>query len=123
MPVEFETYDPDDESQRLEFTEESNAYEVVQFLAEHPTQGFTPKEISEGTDVPRNSVGVTLSRLEDRGLVRHKQPYWAIGDDDRLAAYTGMAHGVEAAQSRFGDEDWGDWQDTAVDPRGRDDGE
>lgn len=122
MPVEFESYDPDDD-QQLEFTEGSNAYKILQFLDKYPTQGFTPKEISDETGVPHNSVGVTLSRLENRDLVRHKEPYWAIGSDDRIAAYTGMRYGLEAAGDRFGDEDWGDWQETAVDPRGQEDGE
>jgi DNA-binding transcriptional ArsR family regulator len=123
MPIEFDSYEPSEGDQRLEFREGSNAYAVVQFLAAHPEQGFTPKEISEETGIPRNSVGVTLSRLEDRGLVRHKEPYWAIGEDDRLAAYAGMRHGLQAATDRFGDEDWGDWEATAVDPRVSDDDE
>jgi len=121
VPVDFEAYDPDEETRRLEFTDGSNAYEIVRFLAKHPERGFTPKEISEATGTARNSVGVTLSRLEDRGLVRHKEPYWAIGEDDRLAAYTGMHIGVQAATDRFGDEEWGDWEETAVDPRGQKD--
>lgn len=123
MPVEFEPYDPDDGGPRLELSEDSNAYKILSFLAGHPETGFTPREVSEETDVPRNSVGVTLSRLEERDLVRHKEPYWAIGDDDRLASYAGMLHGTRAAAERFGDEDWGDWQETAVDPRNPDDGE
>jgi len=122
VPVEFDSYDPDGETKRLEFTAGSNAYEILQFLAERPDQGFTPKEIAEGTDIPRNSVGVTLSRLEARHLVRHKEPYWAIAEDDRLAGFAGVIHGLEAAEDRFGEEDWGDWEETAVDPRGTDDG-
>jgi hypothetical protein len=122
MPVEFESYDPEGQGQRLSFTEGSNAYAVLEFLARHPESGFTPKEIAEETGVPRNSVGATLSRLEDRSLVRHKEPYWAIGEDDRLAAFAGALHGTAAAQDRFGDEDWGEWQKTAVDPRQAEDG-
>lgn len=115
MPVDFKSYDPNDHS--LQLTEGSNAHTILTFLADHPAQGFTPKEISDATDLPRGSVGTTLSRLHDRGLVRHKEPYWAIGDDDRLASYGAMIHGVEAAEERFGDDDFGDWQETAVDPR------
>jgi DNA-binding transcriptional ArsR family regulator len=123
MPIKFESYEPDEDSPRLELTEGSNAYEILQFLAAHPETGFKPKEISDETGVPRNSVGVTLSRLEDRNLVRHKEPYWAIGEDDRLAAYGAMVQGTKTARDRFGDEEWGDWQETAVDPRGHDDGD
>lgn len=120
MPVDFETYDPDDARERgLRLTEGSNAYEILQFLAAHPEQGFTPKEIGEETGVPRGSVGTTLARLEERDLVRHKEPYWAIGDDERLGAYGAMVHGLDAAADRFGEEDWGDWKPLAVDPRTR----
>lgn len=126
MPVDFETYDPDENPRGggLRLTEGSNAYEILQFLAAHPGQGFTPKEIGEATGVPRGSVGTTLVRLEERELARHKEPYWAIGDDDRLGAYAAMIHGLDAAEDRFGDEDWGDWRAHAVDPRTQDtDGE
>jgi len=116
MPIKFDEYDPDS-GDGLRLTGGSNAHRVLQFLANQPEQGFTPKEISEETEVPRGSVGTTLVRLEKRDLVRHKKPYWAIGDDDRLAAYESMLHGVEAAGDRFGDESWGEWQETAVDPR------
>lgn len=115
MPVNFEHFDPEEGGYRL--TEGSNAFEILRFLAAHPEQGFTPKEVSDHTGVPRGSVGVTLSRLEDRDLVRHKEPYWAIARDDRIAAYSGMLHGVDAVEDRFGDEEWGDWEETAEDPR------
>lgn len=121
MPVDFEQYDPDGERAGLQLTEDSNAYAVLEFLADHPGQGFTPKEISEHTGIPRGSVGTTLSRLEDRQLVRHKEPYWAIGTDDRLATYAGMIHGLDAADARFDDDEWEDWEQTAVDPRSWDD--
>jgi hypothetical protein len=120
MPVEFDSYDPDDGDTRLQFTADSNAFKILEFLASHPETGFKPKEISERTGVTHNSVGATLSRLEAQNLVRHKAPYWAIADDDRLGAFTAMIHGTAAAQDRFGDEDWGEWQETAVDPRDHD---
>lgn len=115
IPVDFRTYDPDPDGSSLHLTPDSNAYAVLEFLASHPDQGFTPKEITEATGVPRGSVGTTLSRLRERDLVRHKEPYWAIGDDDRLGAYSAMKHGLETAEDR--EDDWGDWEETAVDPR------
>lgn len=120
MPVDFREYDPDGETGGLHLREGSNAYRILEFLAGHPEQGFTPKEISEATDVPRGSVGATLTRLRERDLVRHKEPYWAIGEDDRVAAYAGMAHGLAAAEDRLGADDWGDVEETAVDPRSAD---
>jgi DNA-binding transcriptional ArsR family regulator len=117
MPVDFEQYAADEGSAEVRLTEDSNAYVILRFLADHPGTGFTPKEISERADVPRGSVGTTLARLEERELVRHEEPYWTIGEDDKLAAYASMLHGIAAAESRFGDDDWGDWEETAVDPR------
>lgn len=117
MPVDFQSYDPDNGDTGFQLTEDSNAYTILEFLAEHPDTGFTPKEISEHTDVPRGSVGTTLARLEERKLVEHKEPYWAIGDDDRLAAYEGILGGLEAIEDRHGDDEWEGWEETAVDPR------
>jgi MarR family transcriptional regulator, temperature-dependent positive regulator of motility len=84
MPVQFDEYD--DEHGRMDLSEGTNAHTILVFLAENPTHGYSPKEIAEATGVNRGSVGPTLSRLEDRDLVRHKGEVWAIGDDDRLAA-------------------------------------
>jgi hypothetical protein len=48
------------------------------------------------TGVPRGSVGPTLQRLRERGLVRHREPYWAVAEDDRIATYESMLRGMEA---------------------------
>lgn len=116
MPVTFDEYEPDDEG-FLTVEEGSNAYMILDFLATNPDTGYTPKEIHEATDIPRGSVGTTLSRLEDHGLVRHKEPYWAIADEDRLAAYEGIQHGLDAATDRFPPEEREEWLEHAVDPR------
>lgn len=116
MPVDFEAYVPDDGGQPR-IVEGTNAHVILQFLAERPGLGFTPKEIAEATDVPRGSVGTTLARLEEDDLVRHKEPYWSVREDDRLGAYAAMLHGLEAAEDRFEDDDWRGWRDHAVDPR------
>lgn len=117
MPVDFAEYDPDEDGSGFRLTEGTNAYDILQFLSNHPDQGYTPKEISQATNIPRGSVGTTLARLEERDLVRHKEPYWAIGDDDRLAAYEGMLHSLEGIEDRYGDDNWEGWEETAVDPR------
>jgi DNA-binding transcriptional ArsR family regulator len=117
MPVDFEAYTPD-EDEGIRPVEGSNALAILRFLAAEPGVGFTPKEVAEATGLPRGSVGPTLSRLEASDLVRHKEPYWAIAEDDRLGAYAAMLHGLESAEDEFGDDDWGDWQASAVDPRG-----
>lgn len=122
MPVDFETYTPGEDG-GLRLVKGSNAHAILQFLAEHPGTGFTPKEIADSTDMPRGSVGTTLARLEENDLVRHKEPYWSLGEDDRLGAYAAMIHGLGTAQDRFGDDDWSGWEARAVDPRGTDTGD
>lgn len=118
MPVDFA-----DDEWALRLREGTNAYRILGFLGAHPDQGFTSKEISDATDVPRGSVGATLSRLGERDLVRHKEPYWAIGEDDRLAAYAGAVYGLGAAEDRFRGDEWGEVEETAVDPRTGDGGD
>jgi predicted transcriptional regulator len=87
----------------------------MRFLAAHPSQAFTQSEIRDATDVKAGSISVVLSRLEDRGLVRHKGNYWALGDADEVAAYSGLYQSTRAANDRFGGEDMDEWLDHAVD--------
>lgn len=103
MPVEFADYDPQPTDFRWVRDPESNPYRILTFLSAHPGTGFTPKELADATDVPRGSVGTTLSRLEEQGLVRHKEPYWAVVEDDRLGAFEGMLVSTETEIER---EDW-----------------
>jgi DNA-binding IclR family transcriptional regulator len=66
-------------------------------LTEHDDKAFTQTEIHEATDINRGSVGAVLSRLEDRGLVRHRGRYWAVGEDDRLASYAAQTQASSAS--------------------------
>jgi DNA-binding transcriptional ArsR family regulator len=117
MPVEFEKYRESTDSEEFDWTlsEGSNAHRILAFLAKHPEQGFTPKEIHEATDVARGSVGKTLQRLEERQLVRHAEPYWAIGDDDRVGTYLGMLSSIETIAEREGTEEYEEWRRAAND--------
>lgn len=89
MPVNADRLD-DGPEEAFEFGEGTQPYRILHFLAEHADKAFTQTEIHEGTGINRSSVGVVLSRLAERGLVKHKGKYWTIGDDDRLAAYAGQ---------------------------------
>ena len=86
MPISIDQFD-DGPDEALEIRDGTNQYEILRFLATNDEQAFTQSEIHEATDVPRGSVGVVLSRLEDRGLVRHRGRYWAVAADDRLASF------------------------------------
>lgn len=111
MPIQFDTYEA--EKGQMDLSEGSNAHTILTFLVEHPEHGFTPAEIHDATEIAYGSVGPTLKRLEERGLVRHKAPYWAIGHDDHLATYAGMQSTITAIEERFGAEDPDDWLENA----------
>ena len=116
MPVEFDAYDPS--QGRVDLGEGTNAHRILSFLFEHAGLGFTPKEIHESTGVARGSVGPTLRRLAEHGLVRHKGVYWSAVDDDRLAAIASVALSMDAVEERFGEDGYGrdpDWADDLPD--------
>ncbi|WP_336328730.1 helix-turn-helix domain-containing protein [Halovenus sp. HT40] len=82
-----------------------NSITILNFLAANDEQAFTQPEIHEATDIPRGSVSVVLSRLEDRGLVRHRGRYWAITDDkDRLQSAYRLHRRHETADDQYGEE-------------------
>lgn len=106
MPVKFDEYEAASDDLDWALNPSSNAYAILSFLAEHPETGFSPAEIHEGTDIPRGSVGTTLRRLEDRGLVRHKEPFWAV-DSRGIEAYEAVLRSLEAVETST-TYDWGD---------------
>jgi predicted transcriptional regulator of viral defense system len=114
MPIDIETFESSPED-RLQQSGETNADRVMGFLATHPDQAFTQSEIRDATGVKAGSISVVLSRLEDRGLVRHKGNYWALGEADDMAAYTSMVESTRAANDRFGEENMEEWLEHAVD--------
>ncbi|WP_148414629.1 helix-turn-helix domain-containing protein [Haloferax sp. KTX1] len=113
MTIDTETFESSPED-RLLHSGETNADRVMRFLATHPEQAFTQSEIRDATDVKAGSISVVLSRPEDRGLVRHKGNYWALGEVDDVAAYASMLESTRAANDRFGEEDIEEWLEHAV---------
>lgn len=106
MPVEFDEHEPTSGDLDWAVDPGSNAHVILSFLAEHPETGFTPKEIHERTEIPRGSVGTTLRRLEERGLVRHKEPYWAA-DRRGIEAIEAVLQSLEAVETST-TYDWGE---------------
>lgn len=108
MPIDIDRFEEAPE-ESLQAGGPTNAERILSFLAANPERAFTPKEIHERTDVPRGSVGVVLSRLEEREQVRHRGEYWAIeADADVGKTLAGLAT-ARAASERFGTEDPEDW--------------
>ena len=96
MPISIDNFE-DVPGGALDIQEGTQPHRILQFLAQHDTQAFTQTEIHEATDIKRGSVGAVLSRLEDRGLVRHRGRYWAIAEDDRLASYAAQTQASSAS--------------------------
>lgn len=86
MPISIDQFD-EEPADVLDIQEGTQPYRVLRFLATNSEQAFTQTEIHEATGIKRGSVGAVLSRLDDRGLVRHRGRYWAVAEDDRLASY------------------------------------
>lgn len=108
MPIDIEQFE-EDAVDTLRAGGRTNAEEILSFLASSPEKAYTPKEVHEATGVARGSVGVVLSRLEERGLVRHRGEYWAIADVDDLGKTRSALRTARAATDRFGPEDPDEW--------------
>ncbi|GAA0283846.1 MarR family transcriptional regulator [Halobacterium noricense] len=104
MPIGIDRFE-DDRSDALDVREGTQPHRILRFLAANDDQAFTQTELHEATGIKRGSVGAALSRLEDRGLVRHRGRYWAIGNDDRLASYAAQ---TAASSSSTTDDYYGD---------------
>lgn len=104
MPIsidKFESHDPDD---RL-----TNAERVLRFLARNPDKAYKAVEIAEATDVHGNSIHPVLNRLKARGLVRHREPYWAVGRLDAVADAFVFQSSADFLDDRLGPESREEW--------------
>ncbi|ACV12697.1 conserved hypothetical protein [Halorhabdus utahensis DSM 12940] len=104
MPIQL---DPDDDTETPRVKPGTNAQALLAALLDHPDMGFTPKELSELTDVPHTSVHKTLSRMRERGLVRKIDSYWAVADDV-AASEVASAVSLQSIQETYGDDAYGD---------------
>lgn len=104
MPIsidEFESHDPE--------KQETNAERVVRFLARNRDKAYKAIEIAEATDVNENSIHPVLNRLEERGLVRHREPYWAIGDLEAVRDAIVFSSTAEFLDEALGPESREEW--------------
>ena len=87
------------------FEERNDTERIVRFLDENDDRAWKAATIAERLEVDPNVVSAILSRLKERGLVRHKRPYWAITDDEeRLRAAYRLHRHHDAADERYGEE-------------------
>lgn len=75
------------------------------FLDKHDDRAWKAATIAEQLELETDAVSAILSRLKERGLVRHKRPYWAITDDEEQlqSAYRLHRH-YETADEQYGQE-------------------
>lgn len=120
MPIskdEFQTIDEDGEP-LLDLSADTTQGKLYRFLVSNAEQAFRQRELVDAVDVPKGSVGPTLKRLERRGLVEHRDQYWAIADAEHAVVSAGIhsAATADALDGGFSDEDIERWMETAVDP-------
>lgn len=99
MPIEADTLRAT-ELTTLPVRPDTNEHALLAFLIEHRDLAFTPKELSEATDVTYGSIYPTLQRLEAKGLVENVDQYWMAVEDDRVAAQTASLLGWRALADR-----------------------
>lgn len=112
MAIDIETFESTPESELRELT---NPEKVLQFLVANDDKAFKAAEIADGADVNENSISTVLTRLEDRGLVRHKGEYWAIGEPERIRSFEKYRRATERLNDRYGSEDKDEWRRFAPD--------
>lgn len=96
---EFENADAD------EFKERNDTEQIVLFLDEHDDRAWKAATIAQQLELETDAVSAILSRLKERGLVRHKRPYWAITDDEeRLQSAYRLHRHYETADEQYGTE-------------------
>src|SRR6056297_970540 len=96
---EFENADDD------EFGEQNDTERIVVFLDENDDRAWKAATIADRLGLDTDAVSAILSRLKERGLVRHKRPYWAITDDEeRLHSAYRLHRHHETADEQYGEE-------------------
>jgi len=99
-----------------ELAELSTPDRVLGVLLAHDDQAFEAREIASRTGLDAGAVSTALTRLKDRGLVKHKATYWAVtGDQDRLADYSGYERATALFNEQLGEEDRDAWREHAPD--------
>ncbi|WP_255197745.1 helix-turn-helix domain-containing protein [Halorarius litoreus] len=116
MPISIDEFDKHDSG-----TEQpTNAERVLRFLLDNREQAFKATEIAEGSGVAQNSIHPVLNRLERRELVRHKEPYWAIGDIEAVRDAFTFHSTAEFLDAHLGEERRSEWLAAADEDDGED---
>src|SRR6056297_2708217 len=96
---EFENADDD------EFKGRNDTERIVLFLDENDDRAWKAATIADHLGLDTDAVSAILSRLKERGLVRHKRPYWAITDnEERLHSAYRLHQHHKTADEQYGEE-------------------
>ena len=88
--------------------------QVLEFLAVNDDRAFKAREVASQIGIDQGAVSTALSRLKDRGLVEHKETYWAItADAERLGGYSGYERATALFNDQLGAEDRYSWREPA----------
>lgn len=108
MPISIDEFESRDPEKR-----ETNAERVVRFLARNRDKAYKAIEIAKATDIKENSIHPVLNRLEERGLIRHREPYWAIGDLEKVRDAMMFGSTAEFLDESLGRESREEWLSAA----------
>lgn len=86
-----------------EDSELSTSEAIVKFLLENRDQAWKRSEIADKIDRDPNTVGTNLSRLKERGLVRHRKNHWAITNNrEQIIEAIRFSNTLSALNESFG---------------------
>jgi DNA-binding IclR family transcriptional regulator len=109
VPIDIERFEDEGDFG----SEETHAARILRFLASNDDKAFRRGEIAAETGINADTVSSVLNRLKTRDLVRHKRPYWAVGDPERLRAASATRDSLAALNDRLGTEDMDEWREAA----------
>lgn len=90
MPIDIEQFE-----ETANLGTPTTSERIVRFLLTHEDRAYTRAEIADALDVNPETIGTNLTRLKARGLVRHREPYWAFTDDHEQARAVLRERGVD----------------------------
>jgi len=98
MPMEIDEFEEAGGGKEL-----TTGEAIVKFLLENDEKAWKRGEIAEALGRDPNTVATNLSRLKNRGLVRHRKNHWAITNDrERLDEAIRFSNALTGLSEAFG---------------------
>jgi hypothetical protein len=119
MPIPKDDFKSIDGNESLpDLSPDTTQGKIYRYLLENSDKAFRQREIVENVNVPEGSVGPTLTRLKNHGLVEHRDKFWSISDSEHAVASAGLLSDrvADERDGGFSDEEIDEWMEHAVDP-------